>query len=54
MTAGPTGKPRRYRLSTAARAHAHTERIKRFRLSRADGLPPLERLEPATRTAPLR
>jgi hypothetical protein len=46
-------KARRYRL-VAARAQARGERIKRFSLSRADGLPRLERLEPATRSNPTR
>jgi hypothetical protein len=44
----PTRKPRRYRL--APRLDGEAPRIKRFRLSRAEGLPRLERLEPAGRT----
>jgi hypothetical protein len=48
-TAGPDRKARRYRL--VSRLDDQGQRIKRFRLSRADGLPRLERLEPAaTRT----
>jgi hypothetical protein len=36
----------------SSRFEAQGERLKRFRLAQADGLPRLERLEPATRTAP--
>ena len=36
-TNGPTRKPRRYRL--APRLDGEAPRIRRFRLSRADGLP---------------
>ena len=52
-TVGSDRIARRYRL-VATRAQTHSERFKRFRLTRADGLPPLERLEPATRSNPAR
>jgi hypothetical protein len=39
----PDRKPRRYRL--VSRLDTTGERVKRFRLSQADGLPRLERLE---------
>ena len=40
---GPERKPRRYRL--VSRLDSGGERVKRFSLSKADGLPRLERLE---------
>ncbi len=42
-------KLRRYGLSSL---ETQSERIKRFRLTRMEGLPRLERLEPAPRTSP--
>ena len=48
-TAGPARKARRYRL--VSRLDDEAARIKRFSLSRTVGLPRLERLEPAARTA---
>jgi hypothetical protein len=44
-TAGPAGKPKRYRLVTS-RVEAHGARIKRFRLMQMEAL---SRLEPAPR-----
>jgi hypothetical protein len=49
-TAGPARKPKRWAL-VSHRVEAQSERIKRFRLERMEGLPRLERLEPAARIA---
>jgi hypothetical protein len=47
---GLARKPKRYRL-VSSRIEAQGARIKRFSLSQMEGLPRLERLEPATRTS---